>query len=268
MQVWAADGRAGLLRAADGEVRRVGEMGTALCCAAGRVYCAGGGRCAVYDARSARPCFSFAVPGGVCALRGFGGLICALSGDADSVTAYSPRTGDIVFTAPAGIWPRGMAISPDGRRLAVAGGAAGEALVLDETLRLVRRFPVAGTAVDVGFSRKGLLALCAVGEEQTGGRLVRLGPGGEAVELLSFPHAPAALCVLPAGPWVVGGDGQLFGLTAAGKLRFRRPCGDPAAIRPCPRGALICDSLRGEVRLLSGRVLLRGPDLRDALAIP
>ena len=268
MEIWAADGRAGLLRTENGRCRRAGPSGGALCFAAGRVYCADRERCATYDAATARPCFSFAVPGDVCALRCFGGMLCALSGDAGSVTGYSLRNGGIVFAAPAGIGPRAMAVSPGGRRLAVAAGAAGAVMLFDEALRRVGSVPVPGEAVGVGFFGQGLIALCAVDEERTAGRLLYLGPGGEKRELLAFPYAPAALCVLPAGPCVVGCDGQLLGLKASGELCFRRSCGYPAVIRPCPRGALICDSLRGEVRLLGGSPLLRTDDLRDALILP
>ena len=268
MELWAADGRAGLLRAAGGETRRVGTAGGALCYAAGRVYCAERDRCAVYDAATARRLFSFALPGGVCALACFGGLICALSADAGSVAAYSPRRGGIVFSAPAGIGPRGMAVSPDGRLLAVAGGEMAEALLFDRALRCARRFPLPGDAAAVAFCLGGLAALCAAGEERTQSRLVLLNRAGDARELLCCPGAPAALCALPGGGCAAGCDGALLGVKKNGEICFRRSCGYPAALRPCPKGALICDALRGDVELLNGQALLRADDLRDALLLP
>ena len=267
MVVWAADGRAGLVRTADGVCQRVGEPGVALCACGGRVYCAGADACAVYGG-GGDMLDSFAVPGGVVRLCCFGGMICALSTDADSVTGYSLRSGAIVFSAPAGVCPRGMAVSPDGRRLAVAGGGSADVTVLDETLRPLVRYALPGPAADVCFVRRGLAALCAGQEDFSSGRLLLITPPGNAEEIAAFPYAPACLCGLPGGHCLVGCEGQMMGFRSGGGLFFRRPCGYPAVIRPCPGGILICDSLRGEARLLNGRLLCRGGDLRDALLTP
>lgn len=265
MDVWAADGRAGLTRTADGALQRVGEPGMALCACGGRVYCAGAEACAVYDAHGKR-LYAFAVPGGVARLRCFCGMICALSADAESVTGYSLRNGSIVFSAPVGRWPRGMAVSADGGMLAVAGGEG--VTMLDAALRRLARFALPGPAADVCFLQRGLAALCADREDFSSGRLFMLSPQGVAEEIAAFPYAPACLCGLPGGHCLVGCEGQVMGFRSGGGLFFRRSCGYPAVIRACRGGVLICDSLRGEARLLDGRLLCRGGDLRDALIAP
>ena len=63
--------------------------------------------------------FDFPVPPGVCALRLFRGMICALSTEADSVSAYDPDTGQMLYAAPAGTYPRDLCAG--GRWLAAAG---------------------------------------------------------------------------------------------------------------------------------------------------
>ena len=267
MAVWAADGRAGLTRTADGVCRRVGEPGAALSFCGGRVYCAGAEACAVYGGDGTE-LNSFAVPGGVVRLCCFGGMICALSAEADSVTGYSLRNGSIVFSSPVGVCPRGMAVSPDGRQLAVAGSGSADVTVLDETLRPIARYVLPGSAADVCFMRRGLAALCAGHEDFSASRLLLISPRGNAEEIAAFPYAPACLCGLPGGHCLVGCEGQVMGVRSQGGLFFRRPCGYPAVIRACRGGVLTVDSHRGEARLLNGRLLCRGDDLRDALLTP
>ena len=267
MAVWAADGRAGLTRWTDGVSRRVGGPGRALCCCGGRICCAGARECAVYGP-GGRLLDTFAVPGGVSRLCCLGGMLCALSGDADSVTGFSLRGGAILFSAPAGRWPRGMAASPDGKHLAVAGGMAAEVTVLDGALRLLARFIMPGPAADVCFTPGGLAVLCAGNEEGSSCRLLFLSPHGRLEEAAAFPYAPACLCGLKNGHCLVGCEGQVIGVRAGGGLFFRQACGYPGVIRPSKCGLLVCDCLRGEARLPGGRVLCRGDDLRDVLIAP
>ena len=124
MQLWVADGEAGLMRTVNGACIRVGPPGNALCAGWGRVYCAGQSCCVCYDRLTGKMLFDVSVPSGVCALAILEDRVCALSADADSVTAFSALTGEMLFSAPAGINPRDLCISRQGRFLAAAGGEA------------------------------------------------------------------------------------------------------------------------------------------------
>lgn len=268
MQLWVADEERGLMRAEDGVCRQAGPPGAALCAGWGRVFCAGQRRCVCVDRQSGDMLFDVAVPTGVCAMAVIGEAVCALSADADSVTAFSVQTGELLFSAPAGAYPRDLCPSPQGRLLAVAGGAAGSVTLLDGSLRLLREYRLPGAVCGVCFPPRCLLALCAVErEDAVASRLLRLSARGARKEIAASPLAPACLCALPDGGCVMGcmGEAVLFSPRQQAVLRRPFPC--PARIRPSARGPLICDPCRGGVFLLSGEALYRGKSPQDALLL-
>ncbi|MBR6185129.1 MAG: hypothetical protein IKQ41_02605 [Clostridia bacterium] len=265
MRLWVADGEDGLYLLGREGRKRIGPPGDALCECRGLVCCAGRGRCAGYDLKTGRQQWDAAVPGEVCALAGLGDLICALSQDADSVTALCASSGEALFTAPAGVYPRDLCADPQGRYLAVAGGAAGEILVMDAALRCVQKYRVPGTACGVCFLPRCLMALCAVEDENLSARLLRISFRGVAEEMFKQALVPACLCALPGGGCAVGCHGAVTCLNTALRPLHARAFPFPARLRAGKTGLMVCDPCLGAVSLLSGETLFRGPSPQDAL---
>ena len=269
MQLWVADEERGLMRDEDGACRLAGPPGSALCAGWGRVFCAGQRCCVCVDRRTGEALFDVPVPTGVCAMAVMGEAVCALSADADSVTAFSVKTGELLFSAPAGAYPRDLCVSPQGRLLAVAGGAAGNVTLMDGGLRPFREYRLPGTVCGVCFPPRCLMALCAVEQgDAVASRLLRLSARGTQQEIAASPLPPACLCALPDGGCVMGcmGEAVLFSPRRQAVLRRAFPC--PARIRPSARGPLVCDPCRGGVFLLTGESLYRGKSPQDALLLP
>lgn len=265
MKIWVADGTRGLMRQSGGEWRRVGPPGNTVCPWGRQIYCSGQTRCVCLDQESGAERFDFPVPTGVCALAPLGRMICALSADADSLSAFCPHTGELLFSSPAGSYPRDLCVSPCGRYVAVAGGAAGEILLFDETLSCIQRRRVPGVACAVCFLPRALAALCAVGDGELSSRLLLISPRGVAEEAFACPDAPCALCALPGGQCLMGCHGTIFCFRADGKLFYRRPCAYPARIRPWQSSALICDAWQGVVKRLGGPVVYEGVEPLDVV---
>ncbi|MBR1584676.1 MAG: hypothetical protein IJ662_03965, partial [Clostridia bacterium] len=219
--------------------------------------------CTCYDRRGT-PLFQFPAPPNGCDLAAGGGVVYCLSGDADSVTAYAARDGELLFSAPAGAYPRALALGPDGQCLAAAGGAAGEILLFDPGLRLRRTIRVPGVACGVCFLGKGMAALCAVGDGELSSALFRISPWGVTEEIFTCPQGPCCLQAVDNG-CAVGCHGAVYFLTPEGRVQRALPCAYPARIRRIPGGALICDPWQGQVLLRNGKGIHRGPAPEDAL---
>ncbi len=268
MRLWAADDEQGLMLAEGGACRRLGPPCGALCAGRGRVYCAEQRRCVCRCRDSAGVFFDLPLPTGVCAMTVWGDTVCALSADADSITAFSAQTGELKCCAPAGVYPRDLCVSRQGRFLAVAGGASGSVLLLDEDMRLQKEYRLPGTVCGVCCLRGSLLTLCAVERNEIETRLLWVSLRGAAEEVFSSSLPPACLCSLPGNGCAVGCMGRVFFLSAGYKLLRALPCPCPVRIRPTRRGPLICDPCRGTASLADGPILYRGPSPQDALPLP
>lgn len=194
-----------------------------------------------------------------------GGSVCALSSEADSVTAFAPDTGQILCCAPAGNYPRSLRADPGGRYLAAACGAAGEILILDGELRPLERYRVPGVAVDACFLHRGLAALCAVEDGDMRACLLRISPRGVTETVYAWAALPSALCAVPGG-YLAGSYGEILRLRPDGRLTGRMPSPCPVRIVGTPAGPLICDPWQGRVLLPNGQTAYRGIDPADALA--
>ena len=265
VNIWVADAARGLIRRERGESLIVGPPGNALCSAGDKIFCAGPGRCFCCAKEGGGALFDFPVPSGVCALTAAGGAVFALSADADSVTAFSAPSGELLFSAPAGVYPRAMCLSPCGKYLAVAGGAAGEALIFDRSLTCLKRYRTAGAVCAVCFLTRALAVLCAVGDRELSSHLLFISPRGVTEEIFSCDSAPCALCALPDGRCVLGCHGEIIALRPDGKLSFRFPCPFPARLYPSRMGVLVCDPWQGKVFLLRGGTLYAGNAPEDAI---
>lgn len=267
MQLWAADGERGLMRAQGGILSRMGPPCGALCVGWGRIFCAEQHRCVCRGQETGDVLFDLPLPTGVCALTVWENQVCALSADADSVTAFSAHTGEMLCCAPAGVYPRDLCVSRQGRFLAVAGGASGTVLLLDRNLRPLREYRLPGTVCGVYCLKRGLLALCAVERVEIETRLLHVSFRGTAEEVFSSPLMPASLCSLPDNGCAVGCMGQVIFLSPRYKPVHVLPCPCPVRIRPTRQGPLICDPCRGEAALADGQILYRGPSPQDAVLV-
>lgn len=262
---WAADGKRGIVRRwGEREENCVAEPCFALCAGAQRVYGAGGRRGYCVDMQSGHTLFDFSVPPGVCALCLFGGRLLALSSEADCLCAFERETGQLVCSAPAGVYPRDFCVSPCGKYAAVAGGAAGEILLFDQALSCVQRKKAAGIPCALCFLPRQLAVLCAVEEkERLSSRLVVYSPRGVEEEVFSLAQSPCALCALTGGKCLVGCEESVTGLSETHRAVFRFACGYPSRIRLTKRGPLICDAGEGTIIPLFGKPVFEGGEFYD-----
>ena len=267
MQLWVADSERGLMRKSGDTTLRVDAPGEALCACWGMVCCAGGGRCGGYDPATGEKRWDAALPTGVCALAGIRDRVCAVSQDADSVTALSAFSGETLFSAPAGVYPRDICPNPQGTHLAVAGGAAGEILVLDDNLRCVKKYQVPGTVCGVCFLPQCLMALCAVEDGDLSARLLRLSFRGVWEEVWARPLTPSCLCALPGNACAVGCYGMVACLKGGKAIAPGRSVPCPVRLRPGKWGLMLCDPWEGRVSLFTGSTLYQGKAPQDAVVM-
>lgn len=165
-----------------------------------------------------------------------GDALYALCEDSNALYAYDAQAGTLQYVAPAGIAPKGFALSPCGRYIAVAGGSTGEVLILSlPALTPYARYALRGCAVAVCFMAGALYALCVTGEER--GVLVRCGGGA----LCALPFAPCALC--PFGrTMLVCCAGRVMDVDLVGKKRRVWQAELPLCVKSTLRGAYVLDA--------------------------
>lgn len=260
MALWIADGTMGL-RKEQGEP--VTPSCYALCRMGQRLFAAGDQTGWCLCPETGRILFDFSLPRGICALAVFGYFLCALSRETDSLCAFSPKSGNLCISAPAGSYPRDMAVSPCGKYLAVAGSAAGEVMILNRALCCIQRIRVAGTAVGICYVPGGLAVLCAVGDEMLSSRLLFVSPRGVTEEAAAFPYAPLSLCSLPNGGLMMGCHGCVLHFNPRGRQTGRLSTPLPVRIRRAKEGVLIADPYAGMVMDGRKQVHYRGDDPAD-----
>lgn len=124
-----------------------------------------------------------------------------LSAEADMVHTRHAGTGELLWAAKAGAFPRAMRQSPDGRALIVAGGAAGEAYLLRAPeLTRERAIPTRGACVAAEMWKGGLALLCALEGEPIRTAVFTLPPRAVRPRLLvELDGQPGAMRVCPDG---------------------------------------------------------------------
>ncbi len=257
MSIWIADEERGLMQSVPDGWRRVAPPCQTVCAGGGRIFCADQTRCLCLRAEDGAALCDMPLPGGVCALSCLPGAVCALSSEADCLLCLRADTGAPLFSAPAGVYPRDMDVSPGGQ-IAVAGGGAGEILLYDRALRQTGRHRVAGVPCAVRFGPRGLHTLVAVGDGELSGSLIRISVRGVQEELFRCPAAPCALCVLGDGRIFAGFHGHVFALRPNGNVLFHQSCALPSALLPCFRGVLALDAYGGGAALLRGARIYSG----------
>lgn len=263
MSLIIADARLGVWKATDEGGPLTGVdcalEGPRLTCAGSACVCVGGNReCLCLTCHGLREISRMPAAPGLAALclSPCGRYVYQLSSEADSVHTRLTATGDLIFAAPVGVFPRAMCLDASGRLLLAAGGAVDEAYLLTAP-ELVRERTIhtQSPCFDAGFWRGGLLLVCAVEGEDIHTAVYTLAPGTPRPrKLIDLPGQPGGLCVCPdgVGALISTRDGLMKLDIPQGRLLWNLP--DLALCAGlCCRGpmALVSATLGGQVRLLS-----------------
>ena len=252
--VWKATDEGGPLTGVDCALE-----GPRLTCAGSACVCVGGNReCLCLTCHGLREISRMPAAPGLAALclSPCGRYVYQLSSEADSVHTRLTATGDLIFAAPVGVFPRAMCLDASGRLLLAAGGAVDEAYLLTAP-ELVRERTIhtQSPCFAAGFWRGGLLLVCAVEGEDIHTAVYTLAPGTPRPrKLIDLPGQPGGLCVCPdgVGALISTRDGLMKLDIPQGRLLWNLP--DLALCAGlCCRGpmALVSATLGGQVRLLS-----------------
>ena len=263
MSLIIADARLGVWKATDEGGPLTGVdcalEGPRLTCAGSACVCVGGNReCLCLTCHGLREISRMPAAPGLAALclSPCGRYVYQLSSEADSVHTRLTATGDLIFAAPVGVFPRAMCLDASGRLLLAAGGAVDEAYLLTAP-ELVRERTIhtQSPCFAAGFWRGGLLLVCAVEGEDIHTAVYTLAPGTPRPrKLIDLPGQPGGLCVCPDGVGALTStrDGLMKLDIPQGRLLWNLP--DLALCAGlCCRGpmALVSATLGGQVRLLS-----------------
>lgn len=263
MSLIIADARLGVWKATDEGGPLTGVdcalEGPRLTCAGSACVCVGGNReCLCLTCHGLREISRTPAAPGLAALclSPCGRYVYQLSSEADSVHTRLTATGDLIFAAPVGVFPRAMCLDASGRLLLAAGGAVDEAYLLTAP-ELVRERTIhtQSPCFAAGFWRGGLLLVCAVEGEDIHTAVYTLAPGTPRPrKLIDLPGQPGGLCVCPdgVGALISTRDGLMKLDIPQGRLLWNLP--DLALCAGlCCRGpmALASATLGGQVRLLS-----------------
>ena len=263
MSLIIADARLGVWKATDEGGPLTGVdcalEGPRLTCAGSACVCVGGNReCLCLTCHGLREISRMPAAPGLAALclSPCGRYVYQLSSEADSVHTRLTATGDLIFAAPGGVFPRAMCLDASGRLLLAAGGAVDEAYLLTAP-ELVRERTIhtQSPCFAAGFWRGGLLLVCAVEGEDIHTAVYTLAPGTlRPRKLIDLPGQPGGLCVCPdgVGALISTRDGMMKLDIPQGRLLWNLP--DLALCAGlCCRGpmALVSATLGGQVRLLS-----------------
>ena len=263
MSLIIADARLGVWKATDEGGPLTGVdcalEGPRLTCADSACVCVGGNReCLCLTCHGLREISRMPAAPGLAALclSPCGRYVYQLSSEADSVHTRLTATGDLIFAAPVGVFPRAMCLDASGRLLLAAGGAVDEAYLLTAP-ELVRERTIhtQSPCFAAGFWRGGLLLVCAVEGEDIHTAVYTLAPGTPRPrKLIDLPGQPGGLCVCPdgVGALISTRDGLMKLDIPQGRLLWNLP--DLALCAGlCCRGpmALVSATLGGQVRLLS-----------------
>lgn len=263
MSLIIADARLGVWKATDEGGPLTGVdcalEGPRLTCAGSACVCVGGNReCLCLTCHGLREISRMPAAPGLAALclSPCGRYVYQLSSEADSVHTRLTATGDLIFAAPVGVFPRAMCLDASGRLLLAAGGAVDEAYLLTAP-ELVRERTIhtQSPCFAAGFWRGGLLLVCAVEGEDIHTAVYTLAPDTPRPrKLIDLPGQPGGLCVCPdgVGALISTRDGLMKLDIPQGRLLWNLP--DLALCAGlCCRGpmALVSATLGGQVRLLS-----------------
>ena len=170
------------------------EACIAVCCMKSR-------ECLLMERRDGREISRMAcVPGisEVC-FSGCGRYLYQLSSEADCIHTCCAATGELMYAAPAGVFPRCMRAEKGGRLLLCAGGAVNEAIVFNAPeLTQARTIHTRHPCFAADFWRDGLVLVCAAEGEDIRTTIDTLPRRAmRPRRLTELPGMPGGLCVCP-----------------------------------------------------------------------
>lgn len=232
------------------------------------VPCAGPGRmavccmksreCVCMERRTGRMISSMPCVPGICSMcfSACGQYLAQLSSEADCIHVHSVVSGGLLYAAPAGVFPRCMKLDRRGKLLLCAGGAVGEAYLLQmPDLMRVNTIYTHHPCFAADFWQNGLVLVCAAEGEDIRTVVYTL-PNGQTQprQLIELPGPPGALCVCEDGlSALVSTRAGLSRLNLkTGALLWNCPEWALCMRAECRNGeALISDTLDGSVWLFS-----------------
>ena len=124
-----------------------------------------------------------------------------LSSEADCVHTRCTATGELLYAAPAGVFPRCMKLSRSGRMILCAGGACTKTVLLSAPdLTEAAAFITPHPCFAADFWLDGLVLVCAAEEGDIQSIVYTFSPeSGRLREVLRFPGPPGNVCVCDRG---------------------------------------------------------------------
>ncbi len=178
-----------------------------------------------------------------------------LSGEVDYVHTRHLGTGDLLFSAPCGVFPKSMQFDETGKHLLIAGGLMNEVLLLSAPeLLCQKRWYTPHACFFADFWQGGMLLLCAKEGEDIQTIVYTMKPDAiRPRKLLTLTGPPCALCVCPDGYTALLStpDGLMKINIQNGTLLWNLPKWAHCAKIQCKDDlALVSDTLTGEICLL------------------
>jgi len=178
-----------------------------------------------------------------------------LSSEADCIHTLCAATGELMYAAPVGVFPRMMRLNADGKSILAAGGADAQALVLDAPeLTCQRVIHTRHPCFDADFWQKGFVLVCAAEGDDIHTVVYTLPFRAlRPRKLLELPGLPGGACVCPDQRHMLLStpDGLMKVELETGKILWNRPEWPLCMRICCQKGlALISDTLCGKACLL------------------
>ena len=185
----------------------------AFCCAQCR-------DCLCMESFTLQPVCRMPAVAGVCELRfsTCGSFLFQLGSEGDCIHTRCIETGDLLYAAPVGVFPRCMRQDASGERILCAGGALNEITLLSAPdLTLLHKNETHQPCFYADFCQNGLVLVCAVECGDIQSEVCTLSADGEKLrKIVRFSGPPCALCVCDEGTSALVSTGA--GLSKIGLL--------------------------------------------------
>ena len=194
---------------------------------------------------------------GVCGmcLSPCGRYLYQLSSEADCIHTRLTATGELLYAAPAGVFPRMMHLRENGKKLFCAGGAIPEAYVFSAPELVCERvIHTRHPCFAMEAWKGGLVLVCAVEGHDIQTMIYTLRPRGvRPRRLLELPGQPGGMCICPDGTHMLLStpDGLKKIALETGEILWNRTEW-PLCMQLCCEGtwALVSDTLDGQTCLI------------------